>query len=294
MAHIPVLLKEVLDSLQLKPGDYFIDCTAGEGGHTLEGAKLVGNFGRVLAIERDPHTFRGLEEKIKSEGFEERIDLVRGNFKNIEKISTDANFLGSQAILFDLGFSSQQIEESGRGFSFQRSEILDMRFNPNDSSLSTAADILNGSTKEELAYILKEFGEERRASQIAEAVISRRKKQKIETTDDLVSIIASVISGRGKIHPATKTFQALRIVVNQELENIEKGLEGALEILSPGGRISVISFHSIEDRLVKNIFRDWERAGRGLRLNKKVIKPSQEEIKDNPRSRSSKLRIFSK
>lgn len=295
MAHIPVLLKEVLEHFDPRPGQYFIDTTAGEGGHAIEIAKLVAPTGQVLAIEWDSAEFKSLRENIEAANLNQYITIVNENFANLVKIFDKINFPFSHGILFDLGMSGWHIELSKRGFSFQGEEQLDMRYNPQDNTRATAADILSSWSKDDLEYIFREFAEEKNAARIALAIVrARRGKKKIKTTKDLVEIIMSVASLRGKIHPATKIFQALRIAVNGEFENIEIGLEGALKIVRGGGKIIVISFHSLEDRIVKNKFKTWENENKGVRVNKKVIMPSHEEILRNRRSRSAKLRVFQK
>lgn len=294
MAHVPVLLETILHHFSFASGDYFIDCTAGEGGHTIPIAHKVAPGGKVLAIDRDPLELEVLKENIKHEGLENIISAARGNFKNLIKIVRNNNFPPAHGILFDLGFSFWHIEHSGRGFSFQRNEFLDMRYNPDNKKTPTAAQILNEAHPAELERILREYGEEYRAERIVRAIVRERKKNKIKTTGDLVNIIAKVIPRRGKINPATKTFQALRIVVNNELENIEEGLDAALKILKNNGQIAVIAFHSLEDRLIKNTFRNWASESRGDNLTKKVIKPTWQEIQKNPRARSAKLRLFRK
>jgi len=292
MVHIPAFLETILYYFSPHSGDYFIDCTAGEGGHTIPIAHKVAPQGKVLAIDRDAQVLEVLRENIKQEGLENMVRVKRGNFKNLIKIVRDNNFPPARGILFDLGFSSWHIEHSGRGFSFQKNEFLDMRYNPDDKETLTAAQILNGAHRRELERILREYGEEYRAERIVRAIVHERKKNKIETTGDLVNIIAKVIPRRGKINPATKTFQALRIAVNNELENVKEGLDGALEVLKNNGQIVVITFHSLEDRLVKNTFKNWASEGKGDNLTKKVIKPTWEEVQKNPRARSAKLRIF--
>ena len=233
-----------------------------------------------------------MKENIKEEHLESIVSVVRGNFKNLIKIVRDNNFPAPRGILFDLGFSFWHIRQAGRGFSFQKNEFLDMRYNPDDKETPTAAQILNELHPVELERILREYGEEYRAGRIVKEIVRYRKKNKIKTTGDLVNIIAKAIPSRGKINPATKTFQALRIVVNDELENIKEGLDGALKILKNNGEVAVITFHSLEDRLIKNTFKNWASEGRGDNLTKKVIKPTWQEIQKNPRARSAKLRIF--
>jgi 16S rRNA (cytosine1402-N4)-methyltransferase len=270
MPHIPVLLKEVIAQLDPRPGAIVIDATAGEGGHVIELARRVAPQGGVVAIDRDVEALADVAE-----------------------IAQEHRAAPAEGILFDLGFSSWQLEESGRGFTFQKDEPLDMRFDTTDTTSPTASDIVNGSSVAELEYILRTYGEEHHAMRIAREIVRRRKHKKITTTTELVAIIEELIPRRGRLHPATKTFQALRIAVNDELLHIERGLQGARTILAPGGRIVVLSFHSLEDRLVKTMFRSWEDNGFGTRINNKVITANFHEVRENPRSRSAKLRVFS-
>ena len=290
--HIPVLVNEVLQCLDPKPGENFIDCTYGEGGHTIAILKLVAPNGRVLGIDRDA-------EMIKTSP-SDRLILHHGNFVDILEIARRYNFTQVNGILFDFGLSSWQLEESGAGFSFQNIELLDMRFDRaklgdrTDKSTETAASIVNSWPKEAIARIIYEFGEERYARRIAEEIIQTRKKERILTTDQLVKIISRAVPQRGKIHVATRTFQALRIAVNNELENLEKGLREAINLLSSGGRIAAISFHSLEDRRVKRIFKEGSSSGLLKIITKKPVTPSDLERKENPRARSAKLRAAEK
>ncbi|MDX1608272.1 MAG: 16S rRNA (cytosine(1402)-N(4))-methyltransferase RsmH [Candidatus Spechtbacterales bacterium] len=292
--HIPVLLKEVLDNFTPAPGQKYIDCTAGEGGHSLAIAKLVAPNGGVLSINADPQELELFRSNIEDAGLEGVIEAVHGNYTDIEEIADKYGFISPNGILFDLGFSSWQLERSGRGFTFQKQEPLDMRFNPRDENKETAAYIVNNASKDHLVWILKEYGEEGRAEKIAEAIVEARAKEKIKTTGDLVNIISQAGIGGGKISPATKTFQALRIAVNNELENIKKGLDAAIDITANKGKIAVISFHSLEDRIIKQTFKRWDKEGRGDNITKKVIQPQYSETRENPRARSAKLRIFKK
>jgi 16S rRNA (cytosine1402-N4)-methyltransferase len=291
MIHKSVLLEEILQNFAPKPGDNFIDATAGEGGHAIELARQVASMGKVLAVDRDPEQIQILKQNLQSQNIGNVI-AVRGNFRNLRQIVQSQNFISPKGILFDLGFSLRHILSSGRGFSFNKNELLDMRYNPQNAQTPTAKEFVNSASCEQLEKILKEYGEEEKAKQIAREIIKARKKSPIETTGDLVNIITQAIPGRSKIHPATKTFQALRIAVNNELENITKALPDALEIISSGGKIAVISFHSLEDALVKNLFKKWAEENMGENLTKKVIKPAWQEIQRNPQARSAKLRIF--
>lgn len=294
MAHIPVLLKEVLDNFTPAPGEKYVDCTAGEGGHSIAIAKLVAPGGQVLSINADPQELDLFKANIEDAGLEGVIEAAHGDYTDLESIADKYGLIPPDGILFDLGFSSWQLERSGRGFTFQKNEPLDMRFNTRDDSKATADYIVNNASHEHLVWILKEYGEEGRAEKIADAIVEARKKRKIETTGDLVNIISQAGIGGGKINPATKTFQALRIAVNDELDNIKKGLDAALNIVAVEGKIAVISFHSLEDRIIKQTFKKWDKEDRGDNLTKKVIQPAYEEKRNNPRSRSAKLRIFQK
>ncbi len=267
MSHVPVLLHEVLESLKPGPGKKFIDATANGGGHT---SALREAGADVLAIEWDPELAK-------------RIGAVNDSYVNIVSIAKEHGFMNCDGVLFDLGFSSWQMEESGKGFSFQRDEPLDMRYS---NQGETAADILNTWPQEEIARILKEYGEERFDGRIAGAIMKARP---IQTTFELVRAIESVVHRSGKINPATRTFQALRITVNHELENVQKGLEGAWEVLKPGGKLAVISFHSLEDRIVKNFIKLLD--DKSLPAGRQVIRARWEEIKTNRRARSAKLRV---
>jgi 16S rRNA (cytosine1402-N4)-methyltransferase len=274
--HVPVLKKEVLEVLDPKPNENFIDCTINGGGHAAAILEKNGPRGKVLGIELDRELYRRLNSQIV-----ERLILVNSSYANLKEIIKKNNFGPINGILFDLGMSSWHLEESSRGFTFQKYEPLDMRYNT--SQELTAEKIINKYSQEEIERILKEYGEERFSKRIAKKIIENRP---IKTTFDLVKIINRAIPRRQIIHPATRTFQALRIAVNQELDSLEKALPQAEEILAPGGRLAVISFHSLEDRIVKNFFK---RSGLKI-LTKKPIIPSKEEIKQNLRSRSSKLR----
>lgn len=268
MYHVPVLKKEVLEILDPKPGENFIDATYGFGGHSKDILEKIKPNGKVLGIEWDKKVYNQAEPQ-------ERLILTNDSYTNLKKIAEESNFYPISGILFDLGISSWDLEDSGRGFSFLRDEPLDMRFNQ-DNDL-TAEYIVNNYSEEELINILKEYGEEKLAKIIARRII---KERPVKTTFELKKLIPR----KTKPH---RTFQALRIAVNDELNNLKKGLEQAVEILAPGGRIAVISFHSLEDRIVKNFFKN----NNNLQiLTKKPIRPSVEEITINTRSSSAKLR----
>ncbi len=294
--HKPVLLKEVL--YYLKPGmnENFIDCTAGEGGHSLALLIKNGPNGKVLSIDRDLAMIDNLKQKIKDNEVEKRLILICDNFVNLKKIIVERDFYPVHGILFDLGISSWHFEESGRGFTFRKDEVLDMRCDTARLG-KTAADIINEYPQQELEGIIKDYGQERFAAAIARKIIETRKSRPIRRTSELISVIATAVPVRHrhqKLHFATKTFQALRIAVNSELDNIKAALPQALEILELGGKLAVISFHSLEDRIIKNFFREAAKNKLASLPVKKIIKPARQEIQSNPRSRSSKLRILIK
>ena len=284
--HKPVLLKEALDFLKVEKGKRFIDATVGEGGHALA---IAQRGGIVLGIDQDP---RILEQAKRSLG--NKAVLIQGNFKEIERIARENIFTEVDGILMDLGISSWHLKESGRGFSFQKDEPLDMRADPNLSV--TAADLLNGLTKNELKELFQKYGEEERAPQLAAAVVRARSLKPFRTTADLVWVVEKLRrtkdARRDRIHPATKIFQALRIAVNDEVENLRSVLPRAFEVLGAGGRLVVVSFHSLEDREVKRFFRQMEEQGRGLVLTEKPLTPTAAEVAQNPQSRSARLRAI--
>lgn len=323
MIHTPVLQKEVLRYLNPKPNQNFIDCTIGEGGHSAAILESIAPRGKVLGIDRDPEQTRILESGIRNKELRKRLIIVRDNFANLQSIVERHNFEPVHGVLFDLGFSSWHLEGSGRGFSFLRDEPLDMRYcalsdyksqtraqklcpdhkqiqNPktqNSKHLLTAEEIVNRWPERDIVKILVEYGEERFAKKIAAEIAKARKIKPVKTTFQLVDIIKNATPAwyhRGRIHPATRTFQALRIAVNDELVNLERALPQALDILQTEGRLVVISFHSLEDRLVKIFFRAEEKKRALKTLTKKPIVPSREELRQNPRSRSAKLRAAAK
>ncbi len=284
--HQPVLLKEVLYYLNPLPGGNFIDCTVGFGGHALPILKQVVPDGKVLGIELDEKVLEILREKKMAK----KLILIQGNFADLKKLVKKNNFQPVNGILFDLGMSSWQIEKSGRGFSFQKDEPLIMRYGPQGLA---AEEIVNQWSEKELIKILKEYGQERYARRIVQGIIQARRIKPIKTTSQLVKIIHQTVPikyRQGRLHFASRTFQAFRIVVNSELNNLEKALPQALEVLESGGRLVVISFHSLEDRIVKNFFRQATKENQLNILTKKPIRPTQEEIRLNPRSRSARLR----
>jgi len=287
--HIPVLQKEVIEYLDPKPNENFIDCTLGFAGHTLAILEKNGPKGKVLGIDAEAEVIKNTKYYIQNTKDKDRVVFACDNFVNLKEIVKREKFKNISGILFDLGMSSWHLEESGRGFSFLRNEPLDMRYNLENPL--TAEKIVSYWSKSEIEKILREYGEERFAKKIAERFIESRVKP-IETTFQLIEIIKSVIPRKyqvGRLHPATRTFQALRIAVNDELNNLEKTLPQAINVLNRGGRLVVISFHSLEDRIVKNFYRSSTSINLKV-LTKKPIGPSKEEIIKNPRSRSAKLR----
>ena len=287
--HIPVLTEKILEYLAPKPNENFIDCTAGGGGHTFAIAERIAPKGKVLAIDWDPEAVKTLKEEARKRKLQQNVIVENENFAHIKEVVQRQKFQPIAGIIFDLGFSSDQLESRGRGFSFQKDEPLDMRYSPNNPI--TAEKLLNYSSKAQLEQILEEYGEEEFASQIAQAIVQSRTQRHLQKTSQLVRVVEEATPKwyqRKKIHPATKTFQALRIAVNSELENIRAGLRQALELAGPNGKIAVISFHSLEDRIVKEFFKHEPLL---KPMNKKPIMSSAAEIKKNPRARSAKLRI---
>lgn len=303
MVHKPVLQKEVLEYLDPKANENFIDCTIGEMGHTAAILEKNEPKGKVLGIEVDYELYEKLEAaetKNQKPKIKNRLILVNDSYTNLKKIVEKYKFQPVAGILFDLGMSSWHLEESGRGFTFLKDEPLDMRYNfqfPIPNFQLTAEKIVNEYSQEKIENILREYGEEMFAKRIAKKIIEERKIKPIKTTFQLVEIIKKAVPRRyqrKKIHWATRTFQALRIAVNDELNNLEKVLPQTIDILKPQGRLVIISFHSLEDRIVKNFFKEETKKSLIKILTKKPINPSQEEIKINPRSRSAKLRACQK
>jgi len=302
LSHIPVLYQEVLVGLQIRPGGRYIDGTVGGGGHAHGILVTSMPDGEFLGIDADPMAVASAGERLAE--FGKRVTLVQGNFADLEETALEHGFGLVDGVLLDLGFSSLQLEAAGRGFSFQLDGPLDMRFDP--SQTTTAADLVNSLSLEELASILFRYGEEPRARRIARAIVAERP---INTTGELAALVEKTVGRRNRkkrLHPATRTFQALRMAVNEEMECLAEALPQALRLLASGGRLTVISFHSLEDRLVKQFFRREarnclcppevpicicsHRATLGI-VTKKPIRPSVEEAAANPRSRSAKLRV---
>lgn len=284
--HVPVFLNEVLEHLAPKSGETFIDGTLGDGGHAEEILERIAPNGVLLGIDLDQGAID--RSRVRLARFGSHFITERGNYRDLATIAEKHGIRAANGILLDLGISSAELDESGRGFSFQKDEPLDMRMGVEGL---TAAEIVNSAPKDELARIIRLYGEERYANRIAEEIVRRRRRKRIITTVELVETIREAVPQnyeRGRIHPATRTFQALRIAVNDELQGLREALPQAVRSLALGGRIAVISFHSLEDRIVKHFFRDSEE----LRIvTKKPIRPIQKEIIENPRARSAKLRV---
>lgn len=295
MIHKSVLLKEIVEYLQPKPGKIFVDGTANGGGHTFAIAEKVAPSGKVVAIEWDKDIFENLKNRVEGSEFKNNIIVANDNYANLKDILSQNGIAGIDGIVLDLGFSSLHLESSGRGFSFQKDEPLDMRYSQGQEL--TAYKIVNSWPEEDIARILRDYGEERFSYKIAKAIYDQRKREKISNTNDLVKVIEGAVPGfyrRGRIHCATRTFQALRIAVNGELDNVERVLPQIVENLNSGGKVTIISFHSLEDRIVKNFFKDKAKEGKLKIITKKPIVASEEEMKENPRSRSAKLRVAEK
>lgn len=288
--HKTVLLKETIENLEVKEGAKYIDATLGDAGHTLE---ILKKGGIVLGIEINEEALNRAKERIEKEGLLENFTGVLGNFKDIEELTKENGFGQVNGIVYDLGYSSYELEESGIGLSFSADEPLDMRL---DSTLGvTAADLLNSLNEKDISNLIFRYSDERMAKKFAKAIVEARNLKKIQTTGDLVEIIKSVSSPgyeRGRINPATRTFQALRIVVNDEIENLKKSLPQAARLLLPGSVIITITFHSLEDKVAKEF---GHRARPSVEeVYKKPITPSGKEVCENQSSRSAKLRVFKK
>ena len=300
MIHIPVLFQAVLDGLQVRPRGQYIDATVGGGGHA--GGLLAASSpdGRLLGLDRDPAAVEAASARLAS--YAGRVVLVHGSFTRLAEIACACDFVPADGVLFDLGLSSLQLTNPTRGFAFMLDGPLDMRFDPTTGG-PTAFDLVNELSAEELAILLYRYGEERQARRIAEAIVAARP---LHTTKELAAVVEGAVRRRGRIHPATRTFQALRIAVNDELAALEAVLPQAVEVLALGGRVAVISFHSLEDRLVKRFLRRESRdclcppespvctCGHQATLRvitRKPVRPTADEIAANPRSRSARLRV---
>ena len=285
--HAPVLLDEVRWFLEPRPGGRFIDATLGAGGHARMLLDHTGPDGRVLAIDQDESALKKAVEALDS--FGSRLVTVHSNFRNIASIAEEHGFLGVDGILADIGISSMMVDDPSRGFSFMREGPLDMRMDRHQDL--TAAEVVNSFPEKEIADILYNYAEERRSRAIARSIVRSRP---LRLTTDLVRAVERVMGGprHGRIHPATRTFQALRIYVNDELKSLETFIDSSMTVVRSGGRLVVITFHSLEDRIVKNKFRAPAVPGRVL--TKKVVTGTDEELRRNPRARSAKLRAWEK
>ncbi|MGB9593673.1 MAG: 16S rRNA (cytosine(1402)-N(4))-methyltransferase RsmH [Anaerolineae bacterium] len=298
-AHTPVLLNEVVEALAIRPFGWYVDCTVGLGGHSQAILEASQPDGRLLGLDADAHSLELARQRLTA--FGDRAVLVHANFRDLERVARDAGVDAANGIVMDLGLSSWQLADSARGFSFHDTGSLDMRFDPSEGA--GAADLVNALPEDELAALIWRYGEEPKARPIARAIVRARP---IATAGQLAEVIARAVGRRGRIHPATRTFQALRIAVNRELESLEAALPQAVRLLAPGGRLAVIAFHSLEDRIVKTFFRNESRdcicplgipqciCGHRATLRivtKKPITPGPREVSTNPRARSAKLRV---
>ncbi len=304
--HISVLLNETVDSLSVHPGGVYVDGTLGGGGHSLEIAKRLGGKGTLIGIDRDEAAVCAAGARLSQ--FGETVRIVRGNYSSMPEIVKDLGYAKVDGIVLDLGVSSYQLDEAERGFSYMHDAPLDMRMDRRETR--TAADLINTASERELFRIIRDYGEERFAQNIAKHIVERREEKPIETTGELVEIIRASIPmklQKSGGHPAKRTFQAIRIELNGELSALEESLDGMIDLLNDGGRLSVITFHSLEDRIVKAAFRRNEnpctcppgfpvcvcgKKPKGRVLTRKPLLPSQEETEENPRAKSAKLRVF--
>ena len=290
--HQAVLVDSVLSYLDLKPGQIVLDGTIGSGGHAQDILKAINPGGTLIGLDQDEKAAERAEKRLKTSG-NNRVVLRRLNFRHLDRALSSLNIRQVHAVLLDIGLSSDQLGEPGRGFSFQKEGPLDMRM---DQGLeTTAGDLVAGLRESELISVFREYGEERYAGRIARAIVLRRQKKPVGTTGELKTLIEETVPAKyrhGRIHPATRVFQALRIAVNDELNALKEALPKAFEILAPGGKLAVISFHSLEDRIVKRFFIDKKAKGEGTILTKKPVIARDEEIEANPRARSAKLRVI--
>jgi 16S rRNA (cytosine1402-N4)-methyltransferase len=290
--HLPVMLDEIVDFLQLKKAGVYIDGTLGGGSYTKKISEKIGPQGKVVSIDLDPMAIDNFSKKKL-----DNVVLVNDNFSNLKEIALENNIKDVDGIVLDLGLSSAQLDDDKRGFSFLRDALLDMSFGPQVEGDTIS--IVNNYSLKDLEKIIKDYGQESWAKKIAENIVLYRKKEKIKSVKTLLDIISSSIPRKfwsRRIHPATKTFQALRIETNKELDNLKSFLPVAVDLLKSGGRLVVVSFHSLEDRIVKIFFKDLFRSEKNTFkiLTKKPLVPSEAEIEKNPRSRSAKLRVIEK
>ncbi|GAA3648002.1 16S rRNA (cytosine(1402)-N(4))-methyltransferase RsmH [Asaccharospora irregularis] len=306
--HVSVLLDECIENLNIKPDGVYVDCTMGGAGHSKEIVKKLSNKGLFIGFDQDKNAIKTAKERLSE--YSDRVKFVHSNFENIKDELEKIGVYKIDGVLADLGVSSHQLDEADRGFSYMQDAPLDMRMDVRCEF--SAYDVVNGYTEEELAKIIKDYGEENWAKRIAKFIVEERKEKKIETTKELVDIIKKAIPKKARIdgpHPAKRTFQAIRIEVNNELGVITKMIEDASSIMNKGGRICIITFHSLEDRIVKNAFKELsldcicpphlpmcqcDKKSEVKIITRKPIIPTDEEIEVNPRSRSAKLRVAEK
>ena len=304
--HKSVLLYETVDSLNIKPDGIYVDGTLGGGGHAFEVASRLGENGRLIGIDQDADAIKAATERL--EPFKEKVTIVRSNYRNIREVLTGLGIQKVDGIYLDLGVSSCQLDTAERGFTYRENAPLDMRMDQRNEK--TAADIVNDYTEMELFRVIRDYGEDKFAKNIAKHIVRARENGRIETTDQLVEIIKAAIPAKMRMeggHPAKRTFQAIRIELNKELEVLTDSIDTMIDLLNPDGRLSIITFHSLEDRIVKLRFRDNEnpcvcppnlpvcvcgKKSKGKVITRKPIIPADEEIEENKRSKSSKLRVF--
>lgn len=287
--HVPVLVRETLEFLNVRPEGIYIDATLGGGGHSLEILQRL-ESGRLLSLDRDPRALEVAGTRLA--GFGEKLMMQHGNFAEIDALHAASGLPPVDGVIADLGLSSIQLDDASRGFSFNLAGPLDMRMDP--GAELTAADLVNHADERELADIFYKLGEERHSRRIARAIVKARPYR---FTTELAQVVTRAIPSRAglhQIHPATRSFMALRLAVNGELENLEQFLNKVLTVLRPGGRVVILSFHSLEDRPVKQAFRRWQDEGRATVLTRKVVRPTEDEVQINPRARSAKLRAAEK
>ena len=304
--HKSVLLYETVDSLNIKPDGIYVDGTLGGGGHAFEVASRLGENGRLIGIDQDADAIKAATDRL--EPFKEKVTIVRSNYRNIREVLTGLGIQKADGIYLDLGVSSYQLDTAERGFTYRENAPLDMRMDQRNEK--TAADIVNDYTEMELFRVIRDYGEDKFAKNIAKHIVRARENGRIETTDQLVEIIKAAIPAKMRMeggHPAKRTFQAIRIELNKELEVLTDSIDTMIDLLNPDGRLSIITFHSLEDRIVKLRFRDNEnpcicppnlpvcvcgKKSKGKVITRKPIIPADEEIEENKRSKSSKLRVF--
>lgn len=293
--HVPVMLKEAVEFLAPREGGTYVDCTLGGSGHAKEILNLIGPTGRLIGLDKDEIAIRRAKEVLAP--YLEQVVFIHSDFRRIADLLKELQISEVDGILFDLGVSSYQVLEPERGFSYHADAALDMRMNR--EAKTTAADLVNNLSEKELSEIIYRYGEERWARRIASFIVTKRKKAPVTTTAQLVEIVKAAIPARARRtgpHPARRTFMALRMAVNDELAAVEEGLRAGISLLKPGGRVVAISFHSLEDRIVKGVFREHAAPSQNVLriLTKKPLVPNNEEINVNPRSRSAKLRAAEK